>query len=225
MPTINIVSRWARTRVLYAHDTTDERVASGMAMRDALEAAATSDADLRGAYLSGANLSGADLRDANLSDANLSDANLSDANLSGAYLSHADLSHADLRDANLSGAYLSHADLSDANLLGANLLGADLSGADGERVTLIGDRPALFIGPIGSRSDTVSLWLTDAGPLVRAGCSWCSLDAFAEAVQRTHGDSTHGREYAAAIALFRCHAKEWAPAIDAAKTPEARDAV
>ena len=57
--TINIVSRWCSTSILFSFEATDEQQASGIAMRCALEAA-------------------------NLSDANLSDANLRDANLSGA---------------------------------------------------------------------------------------------------------------------------------------------
>jgi Pentapeptide repeats (8 copies) len=96
--TIKIVSRWDSSVVLYEHQTTQERQESGLALRDALEAASASDANLSGAYLSGANLRGA-----NLSGANLRGANLSGANLSGAYLSGANLRGAYLRDANLSG--------------------------------------------------------------------------------------------------------------------------
>jgi hypothetical protein len=140
---IKIVSRWDYSVVLYEHETTQERQESGLAMRDALEAACRSGAylsdanlsdanlsgaNLRGAYLSGAYLRGAYLRGANLSDANLSDAylsdaNLSDANLSGAYLRGAYLRDAYLSDANLSDANLSGANLSDANLSDANLRG------------------------------------------------------------------------------------------------------
>ena len=65
--TVKIVSRWDSSVVLYEHQTTEERQQSGLAMRDALEAASKSDANL-----SGANLSGANLRDANLSGAYLS---------------------------------------------------------------------------------------------------------------------------------------------------------
>jgi len=58
--------------------------------------------------------------------ADLSEADLSKANLSGANLSGADLSRTNLSEANLSGADLSRADLS-----WANLSRADLSGAKG----------------------------------------------------------------------------------------------
>ena len=71
-------------------------------LRDCVEAAAKS----------GANLSGADLRRANLSESDLSGADLSWANLSGANLSEADLSWANLRRADLSGA-----DLSEKNMV------------------------------------------------------------------------------------------------------------
>ena len=79
MPQITIRSRWDESRVLYTFDATDEQQASGLAMRDALEAAVQ-----RGAYLSGADLSDANLRGAYLSGAYLSGADLSGANLSGA---------------------------------------------------------------------------------------------------------------------------------------------
>ena len=89
--------------VLFECDTPDN-VSSGLAVRDALEKAVASRANLSRA---------------NLSRADLSRADLSGANLSGANLSGADLSRADLSGANLSR----------ANLYGANLYGADLSGA------------------------------------------------------------------------------------------------
>ena len=66
-------------------------VASGLAIRHALEKAVQAGADLTGAYLRGADLSGA-----NLYDADLSGADLSGANLYGAYLRGADLSGANL---------------------------------------------------------------------------------------------------------------------------------
>jgi hypothetical protein len=97
---IEIKDRWTGD-VLYTSDCAT--------VRDAMEAACRSRANL-----SGANLSGADLSGANLSGADLSGANLSGANLSGADLSGADLSGADLSGADLSGADLSGADLKDA---------------------------------------------------------------------------------------------------------------
>ena len=216
MHRINIVSRWDSSRVLFTFEASDEQQSSGIAMRAALEAAVGERANLRGANLSGANLSGANLMDANLRGANLIDANLSgaylmDANLSGANLRAAYLRGANLIDANLHGANLRGANLIDANLIGANLHGANLHGANGEKLMAVGSRPFFQVGPIGSRLDVATLWLTDAGPMVRAGCFWQSLDDFAFAVKERHVDNEHAHEYEAAIVLFRAHAKLWAP--------------
>ena len=115
----------------------------------------------------------------------------------GAYLGGADLANA-----NLAGAYLARANLAGANLANANLAGAKL----------IGKRPIIQIGPIGSRSSYVVAYLTDAGVRVRAGCFFGSLDELRAAVIKTHGESIHAREYAAAIALIEMHAECWTPA-------------
>jgi len=103
-------------------------------VKDTLEQAISSDADLCGADLCGADLCGADLRGADLRDADLRDANLCGANLRGAdlcgaNLCGANLCGADLRDANLCDADLRGADLCGADLCGANLCGADLRDA------------------------------------------------------------------------------------------------
>ena len=76
-----------------------------------------------------ADLSGANLYKADLSEANLYEASLSGANLSGANLIKTDLRGANLYKADLSGAYLSGANLRGANLRGADLYEADLSEA------------------------------------------------------------------------------------------------
>ena len=99
-------------------------------MRQTVEEAIKSYANLSSADLSYADLRSADLRSADLRSANLSYANLSYANLRSANLRSADLSSADLSSANLSYANLSYADLSYANLSYANLSYADLSYAD-----------------------------------------------------------------------------------------------
>ena len=82
MPTITIRHRWTDA-VLYSHETTDERQARGLAMRDALEAAVKSNADLSKANLSKANLSGANLFGADLSGADLSGAKVRNLTLTG----------------------------------------------------------------------------------------------------------------------------------------------
>ncbi len=148
-----------------------------------VEAAVKSRADLSGAYLGGANLSSADL-----SGADLRGANLSSADLSGAYLRGANLSSADLSGAYLGGAKLQHND-------------TDLS--------LVGERPVLQLGPMGSRSDYLLAFITDHGVYVRAGCFWDTLAKFAAAVKETHGTNEHALEYKAAITLIKTHAKLW----------------
>lgn len=169
-------------------------------------------ADLRWADLSGVNLSGANLRRANLRRADLRGANLYGADLRWANLSRANLSRANLRRANLSGANLYGANLRGADLRGADLRGANLCGADGKTITLIGDRPVLQIGPIGSRSDVLVAFLTDAGTYVRTGCYFGLLAEFKRAVRVTHAKSNpaHYVEYHAAIALIETHAKLYA---------------
>jgi len=132
MATIQIKHRFTAA-VLYEHQTTDERQASGLATRDALEAACKA-----GASLARANL------------------------------------------------------------------------ADGTK--FVGDRPVLQIGPIGSRSATLTLYLTSTGPLVRAGCFSGDLEKFESAVVKTHaGSPEHLLPYSAAIALMRAHAAQWTP--------------
>ena len=113
--------------------------------------------------------------------------------------------------ASLDGAYLDGASLDGASLRNAYLDGASLDDANGNKKTLIGARPILMLGPLGSRSDYLTAYTTDAGVYVRAGCFFDSLAAFRLAVSETHGDSIHGREYAAAIVMIEAHAAIWTP--------------
>ena len=115
------------------------------------------------------------------------------------------------------GADLRVADLGGADLRGADLRGADLGGAKVDGIPLVGTRPVLQLGPLGSRSDYLLAFLTEQGIRIRAGCFSGTLAEFAEAVEREHGDSEHGREYAAAIAMIETHAAIWAPAAEPAK--------
>ena len=169
---------------------------AGMTTRQMLEKATTAKADLRGADLGDANLRGADLRGADLGG----------ADLGGADLRGADLGGADLGDADLGGA-----DLGDANLRGADLRGADLGGADlGEKFgKLIAGRPFFQCGPIGSRSDYLQSFITDKGIVIKAGCFMGFLDDFVAAVEKTHCDSDHGKEYAMAVLMIEAHAAIW----------------
>ena len=100
------------------------------------------------------------------------------ANLTGAYLRGADLTGANLTRADLRGADLTGADLTGANLGGAYLTDADLAAPDGTKLTLVGERPCLSIGPLGARAATLLVFLTDGGVYVRAGCWWGPLAAF-----------------------------------------------
>ena len=184
---------------------------AGMTTRAMLEKATTAKADLYGADLYGANLRYTDLRGANLYGANLRYADLRGANLYGANLRGADLGGANLYAANLRGADLGGANLYGANLGGANLYGADLYGANlGETFgKLIAGRPFFQCGPIGSRSDYLQSFITDKGIVIKAGCFTGFLDAFVAAVEKTHGDSDHGKEYAMAVLMIEAHAAIW----------------
>ena len=114
---------------------------------------------------------------------------------------------------------LERAASSGANLSDANLRDANLSGH-----TLVGDRPFFQIGPIGSRSDYLTLWLTDDGPFMQTGCFFGTRDQFESAVRAEHGDSQHGAEYTAALVLMDAHTSLWMPAsekaAEAAKEPQ-----
>jgi hypothetical protein len=157
----------------------------------AVELGVRAGADLGGANLYGADLGGADLRSANLRSADLRSANLYGANLYGA---------------NLGGA-----DLRSANLYGANLGGANLGGG-ADKLMLVGERPFLQMGPLGSRKDILLVYLTDKGVYVRAGCFWNTLEEFRAAVIETHAGNNFQLEYQQAIAQIELHAKLWTPA-------------
>ena len=160
------------------------------------------------AIKSGADLSGADLSCANLSCASLSGANLICANLSGANLRYADLSCADLSCANLSGANLSRADLSGANLSRADLSCAYLKNNE----KLVGERPILQVGPIGSRCAYFVAYITDQGLRFDAGCQQqITREVFEDRLTQMHGENEHAKEYRAALALIDAHAEIWAP--------------
>ena len=157
--------------VLYTAEIADDRPECRR-LRDAVQTAVRDGANLRGANLGGANLRGA---------------NLGGANLDGAYLGGASLGGANLRGANLGG----------ASLGGAYLGGASLGGD----TKLTGPRPIVMMGPIGSRNDTLTVFRTDAGLRVQTGCFFGTDAEFLAGVAETHGDSRHGSDYRAALAL------------------------
>ena len=84
MSTIQIVSRFDGTKVLFECEVTKDQQDSGVAMRHALEKAAGARANLGGADLRGADLGGADLGGADLYGANLRGADLGGKKLAGA---------------------------------------------------------------------------------------------------------------------------------------------
>jgi hypothetical protein len=152
------------------------------------------------------------LETACLSGANLNGANLSGANLYGAYMSGAHLSGANFYRANLDGTYLRGAYLDGAYLYGAYL--------DSTK-NLIGDRPVFTLGPIGSRCDYFTAYLTDKGVYLHAGCFFGTVAEFVARLEREHGTNKHWQEYSAALALIECHARLWTPdASQAAATAE-----
>ena len=107
-------------------------------------------------------------------------------------------------------AALETATKSDADLRGANLRGADLGGANlGGDMKLIGERPVFIVGPIGSRSDCFTAYLTDKGIYLRAGCFFGTVIEFTTKLGQEHGTNEHAQEYMAALMLIDCHAKLW----------------
>ena len=122
------------------------------------------------------------------------------ANLRKVDLSGADLSWANLCKVDLSGAYLYGANLREANLYGANLREVDLYGAN-----LYGAYGIWWCGPDVVRGDMLYFVRHSDTIMVRAGCFWGTLEAFAAAVEQTHGDNEYGRYYRAVIGV----AKAW----------------
>ena len=198
--TVEIKDRWT-DRVLYAAEIEPD-VEDVWRTREAVEQAVKAGANLAGARLACARLACARLDGANLDGARLDGANLDGARLAGANLTGAWLAGARLDGANLDGANLDGANLDGARLVGANLAGARLDGAnlDGD-LKLVGDRPILQLGPLGSRSGYLVVYRTDKGLRVRAGCFFGDVLTFLNRVATTHGAGQHGRDYRAAVAF------------------------
>ena len=201
--------------VLFECDLPDNTPA-GLITRHVLEKATAAGAslawaDLAGAYLDGASLAWANLTGANLDGADLAGAYLAGANLAGASLAGASLAWADLAGAYLAGAYLAGASLAGANLPGAPLAGANLAVASLAGAVLAGERPIFQIGPIGSRCEYFTAYLTTEGVKLRAGCFFGTVDEFTAKLSDEHGDNIHAKEYRAALDLIQCHAGLWTP--------------
>ena len=185
--------------IIFTHEKENNTV------KDTLQEAVRSGADLGGAYLRGADLGGADLRGADLGGADLRGAYLGGADLRGADLGGADLGGAYLRGAYLGGAYLRGAYLGGADLGGAYLRGAYLGGADlGEEWGKLEKNTDIFIaGPLGSRNGYTTFFHTDKGIFVRCGCFRGTLEEFVAKVKETHNDNEHARNYLAIVEFVK----------------------
>lgn len=187
-------------------------------LRQAVEAAVKSGADLRSADLRGANLTylgyGVDLAGARLAG----------ANLSMAYLAGCNLSSADLEDANLIGSHLIGCNLSGANLIRAHLVGARMQLATliGAQVVpgtptapgarLVSNRSILMIHPIGSREDVLYGYITDKGLILRTGCFIGDEAEFVAALEETHKTNRAIlTEYLIALELLKARSRSPAP--------------
>ena len=171
MTKIEIKTIWGD--IIFTHEKENNTV------KDTLQEAVKSSADLRSA-----NLEGADLYGANLEGADLYGANLEGADLEGANLYGANLEGADLRSANLEG----------ADLYGANLRSANL----GEEWGKLEKNTDIFsAGPLGSRNGYTTFFHTDKGIFVQCGCFRGTLEEFIAKVKETHNDNEHARNYLA----------------------------
>ncbi len=196
----------------FSAKTLFEHEAENNTLRLTVEAGVKVGANLAGANLDGANLDGANLDGANLAGANLDGAYLDGANLDGAYLAGANLAGANLAraylaGANLAGANLDGAYLDGANLDGAYLAGANLAGANLDGAKLLGERPVLQIGPLGSRCAYFVAHLTDQGLRLRAGCFFGTRAEFE--ARLANSDERTQKEYRAALALIDTHEELW----------------
>ena len=123
------------------------------------------------------------------------------ASLGGAYLG----------GAYLGGAYLGGADLRGADLRGANLDGAKVGavGAGDDEAALVGLRPIVQIGPIGSRNDWLLVfWCGDAGVRISTGCQQQITEAyFLARLADAHGEgeqaNIHAKHYLEALAFAK----------------------
>ena len=100
-------------------------------------------------------------------------------------------------------AALEKATIDCADLGGANLHGAKL----GDKLVLVGQRPIISIGPIGSRFDIFFGLVTDQGLRVRTGCFFGTPDEIKVILEITHGGNAFAREYLLALELLQLHSE------------------
>ena len=115
---------------------------------------------------------------------------------------------ANLARANLYGANLARATLAGATLAGANLAGAKV-GVGADEAALVGLRPIVQIGPIGSRNDWLTVfWCGDADVRISTGCQQQITEAyFLERLADAHGEggqaNIHAQHYLEALAFAK----------------------
>jgi len=184
-------------------------IPSGMTGRVLLEQAVAAGVNLTCANLCMFKLSGANLFTADLREADLRTSTLRGADLRGAKLQGADIHGADFRGAELAGADFFEARIG-SNLSNADVRNAKLRGAilrDG--MTLVGGRPMISIGPIGSGQRTVIAWVTDKGLRIGAGCFFGTREDFIKQLHERHADNAHAQEYLSALAVIDKHFELW----------------
>jgi len=81
----------------------------------------------------------------------------------------------------------------------------------GEDTKLLGDRPFMQLGPIGSRSDYLLAFLTTKGVILKAGCFTGCVAEFEAKLGQEHVNNKHVTEYRAALVLVKAHAEIWTP--------------
>ncbi|MDR1276405.1 MAG: pentapeptide repeat-containing protein [Candidatus Accumulibacter sp.] len=202
-------------RVLYEHGEPENT------LRRTVTRALKAGIELPGADFSGEDLSGTLFSRANLHGASFCGATLRGASFEGARLDYADFRNADLADANLDRCNLRYAYFMGANLFGAYLGRADFAGASltdarvDEGLKLVGGRPILQIGPIGSRSEPLICFLTGQGVRFSTGCFFGTRDEFMNCLVQRYTEEgqadRYAHEYCAAITLIDKHAELWTP--------------
>ena len=115
--------------------------------------------------------------------------------------------HADIKGA-VEAAVKAGADLCGARLTGARLTGAKV-GKGGDEATLVGSRPVVQIGPIGSRNDWfLVFWCGDSAVRISTGRQEQIAEAyFLERLAHAHGEgelaNIHAQHYIEAMAFAK----------------------
>ena len=108
------------------------------------------------------------------------------------------------------GVDLRGADPRGVDLYCVDLYCVDRQGAEiTDSLTLIGNRPLLQIGPIGSDARVLMVWITNDGLRLQTGGFFGTVDDFMVNLNRDHTEEKHRREYLAALELAKIHYGEW----------------